>query len=125
MTCRSCGQSLDDASRFCTHCGKPVLRFPSADSPEGASPPDKGELNLPALYVMAGLLLLALLFPPWETPPGQPPEFLGFHFLLSPPDASVNGRTQPGVVSRLLLTVELTTIAVAGLYAAWLFRRKP
>jgi len=74
-------------------------------------------MYLPALYVMVALLVLAMLVPPWETPPGQPPEFLGFHFLLSPPQPDA-------VVSRLLITIELFTIAVAGLYFSWLFRRK-
>ena len=69
---------------------------------------------------MAGILILALIVPPWETPPGQPPVFLGFHFVLSPPPAG----TEPGVISRLLLTIELVTIAVAGLYFSWLFRKR-
>jgi hypothetical protein len=67
---------------------------------------------------MVGLLILAVLFPPWETPPSQPPDFLGMHFILAPPTADA-------VVSRLLLTIELVTIAIAGLYGAFLFRRKP
>lgn len=74
-------------------------------------------MNMPALYAMAGALVLALLFPPWEAPPGQPPEFLGFHFYWSPPEPDA-------VVSRLILTIELTTIAMAGLYASWLLRKK-
>jgi len=79
-------------------------------------------MSVPVLYVMVAGLLLALLFPPWEAPPGQPPEFLGFHFVLNPPDHEAGGA---GVVSRLLLTIELVTIAVAGLYVSWLFRKKP
>jgi hypothetical protein len=75
-------------------------------------------LNLQILYGMVGLLILAVLFPPWETPPSQSPEFLGMHFILTPPTADA-------VVSRLLLTIELVTIAIAGLYGAFLFRRKP
>nr|MBI3614241.1 hypothetical protein [Nitrospirota bacterium] len=75
-------------------------------------------MNLPVLYAMVALLILAGLFPPWETPPGHPPEFLGFHFILSGTEAS------GGVVSRLLLTIELVTIAVAGLYGSWLLRKK-
>lgn len=66
---------------------------------------------------MVGLLLLAVLFPPWESPPEAPPEFLGFHFILSPP---VSG----AIVSRVLQTVQLVTIAIAGLYLSWLFREK-
>jgi hypothetical protein len=62
-------------------------------------------------------LIVAVLFPPWETPPDRPPEFLGMHFILSPP-------TPDAVVSRMLLTIELVTLAIAGLYAAFLFRKK-
>jgi hypothetical protein len=62
-------------------------------------------------------LLLALLFPPWETAPSQPPEFLGFHFILTPPEPDA-------MVSRMLLTIELSTIAIAGFYFSWLFRSK-
>jgi hypothetical protein len=38
----------------------------------------------------------------------NPPEFAG----------------QPAVISRLLITIELVTLAVAGLYFSWLFRKK-
>ena len=79
--------------------------------------PDVEEMNMPVLYTMVGLLLLALLIPPWETPPGQPPEFLGFYFILSPPEPD-------SVISRLLITIELVTIAMAGFYLSWLFRKK-
>lgn len=106
-TCGACGEELPEISRFCTRCGKALT---------GAGHPEAEEMNMPALYVMVGLLILALLFPPWETAPGQPPEFLGFHLLLSPPEA--------GVISRLLITIELISIAVAGFYFSWLFRRR-
>ena len=66
---------------------------------------------------MVGTLFLAIIFPPWETPPSQAPEFLGLHFILSPP-------TEDAVVSRLLMTIELVTIAIAGLYGSFLFRKK-
>ena len=72
---------------------------------------------MPVLYTMVGLLLLALLIPPWETPPGQPPEFLGFHFILNPPESD-------SIVSWLLITIELVTIAMAGFYLSWLFRKR-
>ena len=75
---------------------------------------------MPVLYGMIVLLVLAVLFPPWEAPPDQPPEFLGLHFVLTPPE---NGG-KAGVISRLLLTVELVTVAVGGFYVAWLFRKK-
>jgi hypothetical protein len=66
---------------------------------------------------MVATLFLAIIFPPWETPPSQAPEFLGLHFILSPP-------TEDAVVSRLLLTIELVTIAIAGMYGSFLFRQK-
>ncbi len=66
---------------------------------------------------MVAALILALLFPPWETPPSQAPEFLGMHFILSAP-------APEAVVSRMLLTIELVTIAIAGMYGAFLFRTK-
>lgn len=74
------------------------------------------------LYLMVALLLLAIVFPPWETPPGQPPEFLGFHFILSPP--ATGGGETTGVISRFLWTIELVTIASAGFYFSWLFRQR-
>ena len=112
-SCSACGYELSDESRFCTHCGRALLPpFPA--NPAGR---EVEEMNMPALYVMVGLLALALLFPPWETPPAQSPEFFGFHFILSPPEPDA-------AVSRLLLTVELITIAVAGFYTSWLFRKK-
>jgi hypothetical protein len=74
-------------------------------------------LNLRILYIMVALLILAILFPPWQTPPDQPPEFLGFHFILSPP---LEGAQR----SPALQTIQLFTIAVAGLYFSWVFREK-
>ena len=112
-SCSACGYELSDESRFCTHCGRALLPpFPARSAGREAE-----EMNMPALYVMVGLLALALLFPPWETPPAQSPEFLGFHFILSPPEPDA-------AVSRLLLTVELITITAAGFYMSWLFRKK-
>ena len=113
--CGACGHLLPEISRFCTQCG---VRLDSAAS--GSSPTQStiGEqLNLQILYAMVAALGLALLIPPWESPPSQPPEFLGFSFILSPPSPDA-------IVSRLLLTIELVTIAMAGLYGSWLFRRK-
>ncbi|MDH4083344.1 MAG: hypothetical protein OEV99_05585 [Nitrospira sp.] len=75
------------------------------------------QLNITVLYGMVVILILAVLFPPWEAPPTQEPEFLGMHFILSPP-------TPEAVMSRMLLTIELVTIAIAGMYGAFLFRRK-
>ena len=66
---------------------------------------------------MVVMLILAVLFPPWETSPTQTPEFLGMYFILAPP-------TPDAVVSRMLLTIELVTIAIAGMYGAFLFREK-
>lgn len=118
QTCSSCRQSQPEINRFCTQCGQRLEgrsdRSPSAPSP--ATTPE--QLSLPVLYGMVVVLVLAVLFPPWETPPTQPPEFLGMHFILSPP-------TSEAVVSRMLLTIELVTIAIAGLYGSFLFRKKP
>ncbi|HKN85694.1 MAG TPA: zinc ribbon domain-containing protein [Nitrospiraceae bacterium] len=119
MICQTCSKELSDNSRFCTRCGRPVtpLRRSTAQ-------PKTDDMNLPLLYTMVAGLLIALLFPPWETAPGQPPEFLGFHFILNPPANDGGTQQDAGVISRLLLTIELVTIAVAGMYFAWLFRRK-
>src|SRR5262249_1171300 len=101
-------------NRFCIGCGR---RFDAPGSPpQRETKPDA--LNLQILYGMVALLVLAVFFPPWETPPSQAPEFLGMHFILDPP-------TSDAIVSRLLLTIELVTIAIAGLYGAFLFRQKP
>lgn len=121
LTCRTCGKELSDESRYCTRCGRPVHEEPASISaePPAAKPlgREKEEMNMTALYLMVVALLLAIVFPPWETPPEQPPQFLGFHFIFNPPS--------PGaMVSRLLLTIELVTVAVAGLYFSWLFRKR-
>jgi hypothetical protein len=79
------------------------------------------QMNLMVLSIMVLALILAVLFPPWETAPGQGPQFLGFHFILTPPESD----GQRAVISRLLITIELVTLAVAGLYFSWLFRKKP
>lgn len=119
MICQACSQALSDNSRFCTRCGRPVA--PLRRSP---AQPKTDDMNLPILYAMVAGLIGALLFPPWETAPGRPPEFLGFHFILTSPVNDGGAQQDAGVISRLLWTVELVTIAVAGLYFAWLFRRK-
>jgi hypothetical protein len=118
IRCRACGHEVGEGGRFCVRCGS-VLGSTGRSSDREAE-----ELNLPVLYAMAVALCLAVLFPPWEAPPGQPPQFLGFHFILNPPDMPGDG-AGTGIISRLLVTVELTTIAVAGLYFAWLFRKVP
>lgn len=67
---------------------------------------------------MVGLLIAAVLFPPWESPPGEAPAYLGMHFILHPP--------APGaVVSGIVQIVELATLAIGGMYLAWVFRDKP
>jgi hypothetical protein len=117
QTCPSCQRSQPEINRFCTHCGRRLdgdaattLRSrSSADRPE--------ELNINVLYGMVAVLVLAVLFPPWEATLEQAPEFLGMHFILSPP-------IPEAVVSRMLLTIELLTITIAGLYGAFLFRKK-
>jgi hypothetical protein len=114
-TCPSCQRELPEIYRYCTDCGQ------SLDGTTRPTPTNQDnapeELNLQILYGMVALLILALLFPPWETPPSQAPEFLGLHFILSPP-------TPEAIVSRLLVTIELVTIAIAGLYGAFLFRKR-
>lgn len=119
--CQQCGHEESEWSRFCTRCGTPLradTQRPASST--GVAGRAQEELNISILYVMVALLILALLIPPWETPPGQSPEFLGFHPILAPPPAGA----ESGVISRLLLTIELVTIAVAGLYLSWLFRKQ-
>jgi len=113
QTCPSCHRSLPEINRFCTYCGQQLTATPSS-RPRSSVPE---QLNLNVLYGMVALLLLAVVFPPWETPPTQAPEFLGMHFILSPPESDA-------IVSRMLLTIELVTITIAGLYGAFLFRKK-
>ena len=117
--CPTCRQSLPEINRYCTRCGQRLaVAAPHASTrPTPAPPATPEQLNLNVLYGMVGTLILAVLFPPWETPPTQPPEFLGMHFMLSPP-------APDAIVSRMLLTIELTTITIAGLYAAFFFRRR-
>jgi hypothetical protein len=120
--CPSCRKELPEISRYCSQCGQrlhadhvDVSPLPSPSPPIVTVGP--GQLNLEFLYGMVAMLSLAILFPPWETPPSQTPEFLGLHFILNPP-------TPDAIVSRLLLTIELVTIAIAGLYGSFLFRQK-
>ncbi len=109
--CPSCGYEMDARGRFCPKCGS------RADKPPEPAAQQEESLNLRILYIMVGLLILAVLFPPWQTPPDQPLEFLGFHFILSPP---VEGAQR----SPVLQTIQLFTIAVAGLYFSWIFRSR-
>lgn len=110
--CPSCRREWPEIYRYCTHCGSQM----DGASRAIARPSVAAEsLNLHVLYGMVALLVLAILFPPWETPPAQPPQFLGLHFILSPP-------TPDAIVSRVVITIELVTIAIAGLYGAFLFR---
>ena len=113
--------------RFCTQCGRPVDPSLSTNRGGPSRPSERRhleELNLQVLYGMVALLFLALLFPPWETPPGYPPEFLGFHFILSPPEIAENGGETTGVISRVLWMIDLVTISIAGFYLSWVFRKK-
>ena len=113
-TCPDCGRWLSEQSRFCTACGRALTSSPAEEEEQQRA----GEtLNLPILYGMIGLLMLAVVIPPWETPPDQPPAFLGFAYVWAPP-------MPDAVVSRMLLTIEVTTLGVAGLYFSWLFRKK-
>lgn len=116
--CPACNRSQPEINRFCIQCGR-RLDGRSDNSPpsQHQTTPAPDQLNLTVLYGMVAVLILAVLFPPWETPPTQTPEFLGMYFILSPP-------TPEAVVSRMLLTIELVTIAIAGMYGAFLFRKK-
>lgn len=120
-TCPSCRRELPELNRYCTECGQRLDAYSFLDQPAPAktsAPQDEPEpLNLRALYSMAAALILAVVFPPWETPASQEPEFLGLRFVLDPP-------TPDAIISRLLLTIELVTIAIAGLYGSFLFRKK-
>jgi len=113
--CAGCQQPQPSINRFCTHCGRHL------DAGQGERPASEpggpAQLNIHVLYGMVVMLILALLVPPWETPPDQQPEFLGMDFILSPP-------VPDAVVSRMLLTIELVTIAIGGMYGAFLFRKK-
>jgi zinc ribbon protein len=113
--CPKCRRELPEIYRYCTVCGSPL--DPSIVQHRPNFVVSAEALNLQVLYGMAAVLVLAVLFPPWETPPTQAPEFLGLHFILTPPTADA-------VVSRLLMTIELVTIAIAGLYGAFLFRQR-
>jgi hypothetical protein len=98
-------------------CGRRLDGRTDNPSNSNLNGPGRGQLNIMVLYGMVVVLILAVLFPPWETPPTQIPEFLGMYFILSPP-------APEAVVSRMLLTIELVTIAIAGMYGAFLFRKK-
>lgn len=113
--CPRCRKELPEIYRYCTECGSPLDASVVSSSAKTTLSPEA--LNLQVLYGMVAVLVLALLFPPWETPPTQAPEFLGLHFILAPP-------TPDAVVSRLLMTIELVTIAIAGFYGAFLFRQR-
>lgn len=117
QSCPSCNRSQPEINRFCTQCGRQLDEKETAapvSQPHSATPE---QLNISVLYGMVVALILAVLFPPWETPPDQQPEFLGLSFILSPPTAEA-------IVSRMLLTIELVTITIAGMYGAFLFREK-
>ncbi len=117
QTCPFCDRAQAEINRFCTQCGRRLAGSPDPASSAGLHTPPPDQLNISILYGMVGVLVLALLFPPWETPPSQTPEFLGMHFIFSPPSPEA-------VVSRMLLTIELVTIAITGMYGAFLFRKK-
>ena len=111
-TCPTCRREGSDQARYCSHCGSPLGL---SDTSSSRSPERLGELNLSVLYGMAAVLVLAVVFPPWERPPTDPPGFLGLHPFWSAP-------TPTAVISRMLLTIETTTIAIGGIYLSWLFR---
>jgi len=110
--CRACQRELPPGARYCSKCG---TRYTKESVEEARA---KETLNLRILYIMVGVLILAVMFPPWEAAPSETPEYLGMHFILSSPSGGA-------VISRMLQSIELVTIAVAGLYGAWLFRERP
>ena len=117
QTCPLCDRSQAEINRFCIQCGRRLDGTAERTFGSGPRATPADQLNLSILYGMVVVLILALLFPPWETPPSQTPEFLGMHFILIPPSPDA-------VVSRMLLTIELVTIAIAGMYGGFLFRKK-
>lgn len=117
QTCLSCQRPQPEINRFCTYCGRQLDEHAESTPPSPSDRSAPGQLNIHVLYGMVAALVLAIVFPPWETPPDQPPEFLGMHFILSPPNPDA-------VVSRMLQTIELATITIAGLYGAFLFRKQ-
>jgi hypothetical protein len=118
QVCPACSRSQPEINRFCIQCGRQLAdRSDSSQASQHQRTSAPDQLNLAVLYGMVAVLILAVLFPPWETPPTQTPEFLGMYFILSPP-------TPEAIVSRMLLTIELVTIAIAGMYGAFLFRKK-
>ncbi len=117
QTCPACQRSMPEINRFCTQCGQRLDGTPTPPGRPGGAAPAPDQLNINVLYGMVAALILAVLFPPWETPPTHTPEFLGMHFILSPP-------TPDAIVSRMLLTIELVTITIAGLYGSFLLRNR-
>ena len=115
--CPACGRALPEINRYCTYCGTGVASDTAQKAMPQASEATRDQLNLHILYGMVTVLVVSVIMPPWETPPSQPAACLGFHFILSPPQPDA-------IVSRLLLTIELTTTAIAGLYLSFLFRSK-
>lgn len=115
--CPSCGRALPEINRYCTACGAALESPIPAAAALKKNTSATEQLNLNILYGMVTVLVVSLLMPPWESPPSQPAAFLGFHFILSPPQPDA-------IVSRLLLTIELTTTAIAGLYLSFLFRTR-
>ena len=115
--CPSCQHELPEISRFCTQCGKPLDQATGTRETLTVAGVKREDLNIHVLYGMVVALVVALVFPPWETPPSQTPEFLGLHFILEPPRPDA-------VVSRLLLTIELTRLSIAGLYLSFLLRKR-
>lgn len=117
QACPSCNRVLPEINRYCTHCGAALgSQIPRAAATQNHASTAE-QLNLNILYGMVTVLVVSILMPPWESPPSQPAAFLGFHFILSPPQPDA-------IISRMLLTIELTTTAIAGLYLSFLFRTR-
>ena len=87
--CPSCRREWPEIYRYCTHCGSQMDGASRTIARPSVAPES---LNLHVLYGMVALLVLAILFPPWETPPAQPPHsWVAFHPSPPPtPDAVVS-----------------------------------
>ena len=105
-------ERLPEMSRYCSQGGESARRRRRRRSPPPPPRPPKtsgpGQLKVEMLYGMVAMLSLAIIFPPGKPRrPGSGIPRPAFHLHAPPPDA---------IVSRLLLTIELVTIAIAGLY---------
>ena len=88
-TCQACGHELPSEARFCTGCGKRFFQEPQTDARS------KEILNLRILYVMAGLLVLAVLFSAVGVAARRPSGLPGHAFYSVAPGARGRGESHP------------------------------